>query len=105
MSKQKYRVSVWNSGAHWKNQKPEEVLVTEGEIFEFEDQFYSFRIDGPVSGNPEAAAAEELIRKILEALCRKDEISLDSEADPGTPARNYELALRLGIGQVFGLQP
>jgi hypothetical protein len=44
-----------------------------------------------------------VIREILEALCAKHGISLDSTAEPGTPARNYELADRLGIGQVFGL--
>jgi|SRR6185437_77720 len=54
-------------------------------------------------GNPEAAVAGELVREILEALCRQKGISLDSEAEPGTPARNFELALRLGIGEVFGI--
>ena len=42
-----------------------------------------------------------IIRDILVALCERDGLSLDSEVDPGTPARNYELALRLGIGRVF----
>jgi hypothetical protein len=46
---------------------------------------------------------DAVIREILEALCRRDGLSLGSDADPGTPARNYELALRLGIGHVFGL--
>jgi len=46
---------------------------------------------------------DAVIREILEALCRKGGLSLDSAADPGTPARNYELASRLGIGYVFGL--
>ena len=45
----------------------------------------------------------DLVRAILEALCRRDGLSLESEADPGNPARNYELALRLGIGEVFGV--
>lgn len=49
------------------------------------------------------SALDGLIRAVLEALCEKQGLSLDSEADPGTPARNYELALRLGIGQVFGI--
>jgi len=64
-----------------------------------------------VQGSPGAdylrAAAEAgnaLIGEILEALCRRDGLSLDSEADPGEPARNYELAMRLGIGRVFGLK-
>lgn len=45
-----------------------------------------------------------VIRDVLEALCVRDGISLDSTADPGAPARNYELAGRLGIGHVFGLR-
>jgi hypothetical protein len=55
------------------------------------------------SGAAMADASASLIREILEALCRNEGISLDSLADPGTPARNYELALRLGIGRVFGI--
>lgn len=52
-------------------------------------------------------AADGLIRDILEALCSRDGISLESSipgAEPGEPARNYELGDRLGIGHVFGLQ-
>lgn len=49
-------------------------------------------------------AAESLVRDILEALCRRDGLSLESAAVPGEPARNYELASRLGIGHVFGLR-
>jgi hypothetical protein len=50
---------------------------------------------------------DELIRKILEAVCRRDGISLESSipgAKPGESARNYELADRLGIGYIFGLK-
>lgn len=49
-------------------------------------------------------AANGLIRDILEALCRRDGLSLESAVVPGEPARNYELADRLGIGHVFGLK-
>jgi hypothetical protein len=49
-------------------------------------------------------AADGLIRDILEALCLRDGLSLESTVEPGEPARNYELALRLGIGRVFGLK-
>jgi hypothetical protein len=49
-------------------------------------------------------AAEGLLRSVLEALCVKAGLSLGSDAEPGTPARNYELALRLGIGEAFGLE-
>jgi hypothetical protein len=38
-----------------------------------------------------------ICRNILEAVCRRDGISLDSTVQPGTPARNFELADRLGI--------
>jgi hypothetical protein len=56
-------------------------------------------------GSDEArAAAESLVRDILEALCHRDGLSLESAAAPGEPARNYELADRLGIGRVFGLR-
>ena len=50
-----------------------------------------------------APACAELVRDTLEALCRRAGLSLDSAAEPGEPARNYELAERLGIGHVFGL--
>jgi hypothetical protein len=49
------------------------------------------------------AAAEYLMREILEAVCMRDGISTESAVVPGEPARNYEFALRLGIGHVFGL--
>jgi len=44
-------------------------------------------------------------RDVLEALCDRDGLSLESAAVRGQPAANYELADRLGIGRVFGLQP
>lgn len=49
-----------------------------------------------------ATTALALVRDILEALCEKSSISLDSSADPGKPARNYELMDRLGIGHLNG---
>ena len=49
-------------------------------------------------------AADGLIREILETLCRRDGLPLESTVVPGEPARNYELADRLGIGHVFGLK-
>lgn len=51
----------------------------------------------------EAEVSAELVRAVLEAVCERDGISLESSVDPGKPARNYELALRLKIGKVFGL--
>ena len=50
-----------------------------------------------------AEAAQSLVRDILEALCRRDGLSLESSVAAGGPARNYDLALRLGIGRVFGI--
>ena len=47
---------------------------------------------------------ERIIRDILESLCLRDGLSLESDAEPGKSARNYELALRLGIGHVFGMK-
>src|SRR6185437_282420 len=44
-----------------------------------------------------------LVREILEAMCRKQGISLESPFDPDEAARNYTLAQRLGIGHVFGI--
>lgn len=49
------------------------------------------------------AAADRIARDILESLCRRGDVPLESTVTPGGPARNYELALRLGIGHVFGL--
>jgi PadR family transcriptional regulator PadR len=52
----------------------------------------------------DAGNGDELLRDVLEALCRRDGLPLESAADPGAPARNDELALRLGIGRAFGLE-
>jgi hypothetical protein len=49
-------------------------------------------------------ADSDLLRETLEAVCERDGISLESYVEPGEPARNYELALRLRIGRVFGLR-
>ena len=57
----------------------------------------------PDDPDPRLTAAEDLIREILEALCRRDGLPLESAVVPGEPARNYELAGRLRIGHVFGL--
>jgi hypothetical protein len=51
----------------------------------------------------EAKVNADLVRDILEALCIRDGISLESSFSPSDRARNYELALRLRIGHVFGL--
>jgi hypothetical protein len=63
---------------------------------------------GPLTPQVEADAAADaataLVRDVLVALCERDGLALDSAADPGRPARNYELAIRLGIGRVFGLR-
>lgn len=44
-----------------------------------------------------------LVGEILRRCCETRGLSLESSADPGKPARNYELALRLGIEDVFGM--
>ena len=49
-------------------------------------------------------AGDALIREILEALCHRDGLPLESSVVPGEPARNYDLAIRLGIGRVFGIR-
>ena len=49
-------------------------------------------------------AGDALIREILESLCRRDGLPLESSITPGEPARNYELAIRLSIGRVFGIE-
>jgi hypothetical protein len=63
------------------------------------------RIEG-LQAKAEAAvqAGDDLVRAILVAVCERDGLPLESGVVPGEPARNYELALRLGIGRVFGLQ-
>ena len=65
--------------------------------------------ESPAPGSPGPVAAitaalEGNWRDILEALCRRNGLSLESAVEPGEPARNYELALRLGIGRAFGIQ-
>ena len=51
-----------------------------------------------------AEAADAHFRDVLESLRRRDGLPLGSAVVPGEPARNYELADRLGIGRIFGLQ-
>jgi hypothetical protein len=58
----------------------------------------------PELADAQSAAADALIRDVLESLCRQGGLSLESTVTPGQPARNYELAERLGIGHVFGLK-
>ena len=58
---------------------------------------------GTEAAEARAEAAESLLRAVLEAACLRDGASLESSAEPGEPARNYELALRLGIGHAFGI--
>ena len=50
------------------------------------------------------ASGDALIREILESLCRRDGLPLESSVVPGEPARNYDLAMRVGIGHVFGIE-
>jgi len=54
-------------------------------------------------GCPLCRSGTALLRKVLEALCHRDGLSLESDIEPGHPARNYELADRLGIPDAFKL--
>lgn len=47
---------------------------------------------------------DQHLRRVLESCAVVKGVSLESSVEPGQPARNYELALRLGIGHVFGLK-
>ena len=47
--------------------------------------------------------SDAILRQVLEALCERDTISLESAIEPGQPARNFELASRLGISHVFSI--
>jgi hypothetical protein len=53
----------------------------------------------------QVGAGDGIIRDVLESLCQRDGLPLESTVVPGEPARNYELADRLGVGHVFGLKP
>jgi len=59
---------------------------------------------GSLSEHIRLGVEEDLLRAVLEAVCVRDGISLESAVMPGESARNYELAVRLGIGHVFGLE-
>lgn len=60
--------------------------------------------NGEVVNRAAQDMAAGLIRDTLESLCRQHGLSLESAVIPGEPARNYELADRLGIGRAFGLR-
>ena len=51
--------------------------------------------------NAQVEAEGSLVREILVSLCEAQEVWTTSSVDPPSPARNYELADRLGIGGVF----
>lgn len=55
----------------------------------------------PTTAQVQIKAEMVLLRDVLEALCQQRGVSLDSESDPGSPARNYELMDRLGIGHIL----
>lgn len=57
---------------------------------------------GCASAEQAFQVADSLVREILEATCARLGLPLDSAVAPGEPARNYELADRIGIGPVFG---
>lgn len=52
-------------------------------------------------GCPICRTGTALLRQVLEAVCRRDGITLESGFVPGEPARNFELAERLGISDAF----
>jgi len=94
----------WRTGRH----NDRTIYVVLGEHASDDDVFIG-TLDAPelvavaVYAHNAWRAGDKLVRDILEALCGRDGIALESSATPGEPARNYELALRLGIGQIFGL--
>lgn len=101
----------WN-GAFWKTR--DVLLVTNrklGAAAYLDDRAVRFTswsqaladLKAALGEEPRRKAAGDLVREILEAVCQRDGRCLESDADPGEPARNYELALRLGIGHVLGL--
>lgn len=48
-------------------------------------------------------AVEQLLRDVLEAVAQQQGVSLESQVNPGEPARNYELMDAIGIGHVLGM--
>lgn len=50
---------------------------------------------------PICHTGSQILRNVLEALSRRDSLGLESGVEPGHPARNYELAERLGISEAF----
>lgn len=44
-----------------------------------------------------ALTSDQILRNLLKAMCEKEDISLLSAAEPGEPARNFELVERLGL--------
>lgn len=53
---------------------------------------------------PICHTGNRILREVLEAVCRRDGVSLESGFYPGQPARNFELAERLGISAAFNTQ-
>ena len=93
MSDQIDQIRAWLAGDYM----PEHETFTMGWFFA-EDvikEVDRLRAGGEASG--------ALLREVLEALCERDGLSLKSSVEPENPARNYELAIRLGIGKVFGV--
>jgi len=56
-------------------------------------------------GCPICRTGTAILRSVLEAVCRRDGIPTESAIVPGEPARNFELAERLGIPDAFQVTP
>lgn len=90
----RYEVTVYRNGPHHGSSLPS---LTREECLQLADKIYAFFVGESVG--------EGVLRRALESLCAKNGISIDVAGLPGQPAANYELANRLGIGQIFGLEP
>ena len=56
-------------------------------------------------GCPICRTGAAILRSVLESLCRRDGLPTESGITPGEPARNFELADRLGIPDAFKVTP
>jgi hypothetical protein len=89
-------------GERFSSLRPEQITAIRAELDDPQPHA-PFPMEDPQPAPERLAASDRIVRDILESLCRRDGLPLESTVVPGEPARNYALAERLGIGHVFGL--
>ena len=78
-------------------------LLPKGAVHRLVGAAQAVGISAALRATRQELAEMDMVRAILEAACKRQGIPITSDVDPDKPARNYELMVRLGIGEVVGI--